>query len=151
MTLPAYLLGIINRGSLAYMLLESPLLVSHRPAQECSQTGTWTKCGYNPPAGRQRTEQLDLCLAYELCPCRESVYFSPFCLLASQCCCCFCCKGISSTVSYHRDTLGDCRTASMSKWKGCTQPVCHAATLTHQTHTHTGWSTYTLSLVLRPH
>ncbi|KAK9529277.1 hypothetical protein VZT92_013383 [Zoarces viviparus] len=50
-------------SSLVYMLLELPLLVSNRPAQEC-QTGTWTERGYNPPAGRQGAEQLDLCPGY---------------------------------------------------------------------------------------
>lgn len=144
----AHLLGVSNRGSLAYMLLESPLLVSHRPLQECSQTGTWTECATTLQRPCEGPNGLDLCLGYELRPCRERVNSSlPAASLPGMqgCCCCCCCKGISSPVSYHRPTVGDCRTASTSKWKGCTQPVCHAATLTH-THSrlplckHTGYN-----------
>lgn len=57
---------------------------SHRPAQECSQTGTWTESGYNPPAGRQGAKQLDVCPGYKLHPCREPVYSSHCCFFASQ-------------------------------------------------------------------
>lgn len=49
------------------------------------------------------------------------------------------CKDISSPVCYHRgDTLGDCRPVCVSIWAAdCTQPVWHAATLTHNILSHT--------------
>lgn len=125
----SHLLGVINRETLAYMLLESPLLVLHRPAQEYSQTGTWTECGYNPPARVEGSEQLDLCPVYQPCPFRERVYSSPCSKAAAAAARASPLQ--SPTADPHQMTAGQ---------KGCTQPVCHTPSHTHshrRIHLHT--------------
>lgn len=139
MTLAAHHPGIINRGSLAYMLLESTQLVSHRLhrsarlARGLSVATTLQQAGKGPnswicaqdtnsiPAERECTSLPAACL-----PARPKLLLLQGHLLSSP------------------PPLGD-RASSMSKWIDCTQPICPAATLIH-----TGGSHYTLSPNMRP-